>query len=404
MHRLFRDRGFRQTAGTVLSAIVLYASPASGQGLRPPADLALDPITGQADLSCQFRSPDVTGDDVMQGKDVELLVTVKSAGGGVKYTLTDAVQVSPQPQTSDRTQHSVRLQQAPRLVHAYQDDGHRDVDEYVVALAIDQSALPRNYDVELKFEASGKKTVLRSIQLFVGARDKAKFIDAAAATTSTPSLVAGTTSQLSLKISNNFPTYRVAVTRIVVRSDPAGLIEPFSDTTKYPIAAFDSKPVTVTLAAKRSWRQLLWPIETKPQLNVLLVYDDGYRTGIERLPQIPIVFTLDVDTSVVVLLTIICLLAGAAAGTWLRLRFATEPPPAEGRRAWERLVAAVLLGGVIAAITIVAKVEILGGTGSWRVPLHRPVAVLLIGFIVALNDPSDLIKAIRDKFRPVSAA
>jgi hypothetical protein len=294
------------------------------------------------------------------------------------------------------------MRQEPRLSRSYEEPGYRQVDEYIVSLAIDAGALPRNYDIQLRFVAPDKRPVTREIEFYVGARDQAAFIDAAAATTSIPTITAGTESPLSLTILNKFPTYRVAVRRIEVLSEPDGLIEPFRQERSEEIPALGAKRIEVSLRAKGSWRQMFWPIEATPRLRVLLVYDDGYRTGMERLPHIPIDFKLDVSLTIVAVLTAASLIAGALAGTWLRMKYTTVSARERTRAWWERVLASVILAGFIVGLALLAKVEIVADAASLRVPLHRPSAVLLIAFVVALYDPSDWVRTVRSKFKPAA--
>jgi hypothetical protein len=147
----------------------------------------------------------------------------------------------------------------------------------------------------------------------------------------------------------------------------------------------------------------LSPIEPKPKLNVLLVYNDEYRDDIERLPQIPIDFILDVDLTTTVLITAVTLLVGSLVGAWLRIKLVQAPADEQVLAAWERVLASVLLAGVIAVMVVTARVEILAQAASLQIPLHKPAGIFLIAFIVAVIDPSDWLRKVRDKFGPRSS-
>jgi len=152
----------------------------------------MDPIPGAAELSCQFRDPEAEG-NVIQDREVQLLVTIKSAASDVQYTLTDAVEQFPDSQFTDRSQHAIRKKAVWQL-RADVDSTYREIYEYVLSLEIDPAAPPRDHDIQLTFTAPNKTPVRRIIRFFVVAKDKGAFVDAAAATTSTPSIIAGTNS------------------------------------------------------------------------------------------------------------------------------------------------------------------------------------------------------------------
>ncbi len=388
--------------GLALYACV-HPTAAFAQPPRVAVDLRMDSIPGSAELSCAFRDPETGGDAIVQGHEVSLLVTVKSPADHPKYALADAVQVLPEPpSSSDRSQHAIRLRQKPWKTRSYQDASYRDVDEWVVPLEIDSGAQPRDHDVQLTFVAANKITVSRTIRLFVGAQNQGQFLDAAAETTSMPTITAGSESTFVLSISNKFPSYRVAVRRIVVSSEPEGLIEHFDEVRMDDIAPGTSKRVEIKLRARDPWWRQLWPIESAPKLNVLLTYDDGYRSEIERLPKIPIDVKLDASTMTIVLVTAVSLVLGALAGTWLRSRFSRLTALEKTLPTWERVLASLVLGGVIAVLAVATKVEILAEPASLHLRLHRPIAILFIALVVAVNNPAEILDRLRKSGQAVS--
>lgn len=380
------------------AALVLLSAPAArGQELRAPANLAIEPIRGFADLSAEFRESSSATEQVVQGKEVEIVVTIKSAATGVKYVLKDAVQISPEPPSADRTQHAIRSLQLPRLISSGEDSGHRLVEQYLITMAIASGAQPRHYDIQLTFDAPNKAPLPRYITLSVGALEQEQFVNATAES-QTPVITAGEESPLSLSIVNKYSTYALRLKRLEVRSQPPGLIEDVSQTSEIHIPAGQTRRLTVNVRGRRSLQQLLSPLASKPRLNVLLVYDDGYRDGLERIPQIPIEFDLAVSTQLTVIVTSIALLGGAIIGAWMRIRFGTADTHHRRLPRGERVLASIVLSGVVILLVVGAKVEIVAKSVSWQLPMYSPTVILLLSFAVGLYDPHDLVTTLKNRF------
>lgn len=400
----------------LLTAAVLALSQAMAAAqteLKPPADFSqVYPIRGVAELSCDFRNQDTALDSVAQGREIELVVTIKSDPTSVKYALTDAVQTRPEPPSrTDRSQHGIRLVGQPRLLAVDASRtaaAFREIAEYSVTLQVDPGAPPREHNVDLTFSAPGKRDERREIRFFLAPSDaeREKYVNASAADT-LPRITAGSDTSISLTIANSFPNYRLRLRQLEITSEPQGLIDKITEPRTETIPGGGSRRLDVTVHGKASWLRQLWPVETKPKLKVMLKYDDGYRSEIERVPPIPIEFTLDANPAITFLFAALSVLFGGLAGAWLRMTFTKAAPGEKGVSTRARIIASLLLASVVVLLVVFTKIELLAVAAAFRVELHKPIATGLISFLVGLYDPVRLIETIRDKFglgaaKPVS--
>lgn len=369
------------------------------QQLKEPIDCSLAPIRPVADLACRLSDGSASGDSIVQGQEIELVVTITSDPARDKYELTDVVQVFPEPQSANRDTHGIRLMGRPRMRSSIDPVSHRDVREYLVALRIDPGASPRPHDLQLEFVAKNRVPEARVIRLYVGPSEtnRERFVEASA-DPSLPAITAGEDSPLVVRIANRFPNYRLKLDRIELSSEPAGLIDTVRQVRSDEIPAGASKSIPLTVHGRYSLARHVWPVESRPKLNVLLVYDDGYREEQERLPQIKFDFTMNVSPAMSVLLAAASMLLGGLLGAWLRIRF-MQPSRVERKLTIaERVGASLVLGAVIVALMVVARIEVLSEAASLRLALHKPIATAVVSFLVALYDPSELVQRLRDWF------
>jgi hypothetical protein len=400
--------GWLTVAGLGVSQTLAAGQP----GLRPPAEFRMRPITGFAELSCDFRNPETALENVAQGREIELVITIKSDPTGVKYRLTDAVQTRPEPvSVTDRTQHGIRMVGRPRVLN---DDASptstsfRHVSEHLLMLQVDPGAPPRSHDIQLTFSAEGRRDEMREISFFLAPRDseKEKYVNASA-TEASPRITAGADTSLSLTIANSFPTYRLTLRQIEISSDPHGLIDNVSQPRSETIASGGSRRIEVTVHGRHSLLRQLWPVETKPKLKVILKYDDGYRSEIERMPPIPIEFTLEANPGITFSFAALSVVVGSLIGAWLRMTFTTAAPSERGVSTLKRVIASLLLSAIVVLFIVFTKIELLATAAAFRIELHKPIATGLISVLVGLYNPVRLIETIRDKFglgapKPVS--
>jgi hypothetical protein len=376
--------------------------------LRAPADFRMRPITGLAEVSCDFRTPETALDTVAQGREIELVVTVKSDPSGVKYALTDAVQTRPDPGSKDPKEHDLR-KSGIRLLSddaGRSNAGFQRVAEYAVTLQVDPEAAPRPYDVQFTFAADNRREEFRTVTFFVAAQDSGKFVNASA-TDTMPRITAGADTSVSLTIANAFPAYRLTLRQLEITSEPRDLIDRVVEKRSDIIPSSGSKRIEVKVHGRHSLLRQLWPVEVKPKLRVVLKYDDGYRDEIERVPPIPIEFSLDANPSITFLLAVLSIVLGGLAGAWLRMTFIKLAPGERGVSTRARVIASLVLSAVIVLLVVLTKIELLAAATAFRIELHKPIATGLISFLVGLYDPARLIEAIREKLgmsaaKPVS--
>lgn len=386
----------RSIFGCALLTVALIACPRGAYAqreLKPPADCSLAPIRPVADLACRFSD-----DNIVQGREIELIVTITSDPTREKYELTDVVQVFPEPPSGNRDAHGIRQLGRPRPRPETIDPvSHRPVREYLVALKIDPEASPRPHDLRLEFVANNRAPEARLIRLYVGASDdkQERFVEASAEPAA-PGITAGEDSTLDLRISNRFPSYRLKLERIEISSEPGGLIDTIKQARSEEIPAGSSRTIQLTVHGRYSFLRHVWPVESRPKLNVLIVYDDGYREGLERRPQIKFDFTMVVSQALNILLAVASILVGGLLGAWLRIRFTKTSRSERKVPIAERVAASLVLGFVIVVLMVAAQIEVLSEAASLRVALHKPIATAIISFLVALYDPTDLVQWLRD--------
>ena len=373
------------------STVVLLLCPGTASPQILPAELDIPAIRDVAEVTCDFRYPDRAPADVIQGGEPELRVTVRSEIGKPSYALSG---VSQRRDPGDSNPEFVRLVGAPIAVEV--PDEYRYVRRFDFKVRIDDDAPPQPYDVVLRFEAPQAPPVTRPIRLFVGARASSQYVDASAGTVA-PLISAGDQSTFSLRVVNKFPSYDLMLRRVKVTSDPAGLIEDVDLELKQRIGRGDPTGIPLTVTARQSLLRQLSVFEIKPRLNVLLWYDDGYRSEIERIPEIPIEFNLGFGPSRTAAVAFVSVLLGAILGAWVRIRFTKASTVEKRRSMYDRIAASVVLGGMFVLFVMVAKVEVSAVEGMVRVPLHKPVVTLLIAFVVGLYDPADLVDYARRK-------
>jgi hypothetical protein len=382
------------TVALVLS-LTLLACPAvaAGQTGNVPAEFGIAPIPDVAQLTCDFRYPERALEDTVQGHELELRLTIQSERTKPHYELTGVSQVR---DPGDPNPELVRLVGAP--IGTDVADDYRHVRRFDFKLKIDEQTPPRSYDLALSLEAPGAPPVRRLIRLFIGARESQKYVDASPAPGEIPVITAGMPSQISLQIANRFPTYVLTLRQIKVVSKPPDLIEELSEAQEKletRVGSGDPTIINLSITGKRALLRQLSPFETKPQLQVSLWYDDGYRTKIERVPPIPIEFSLGYDIGRTLLIAIVCVLIGATIGAWIRITFTRVPPIERKVATRNRILASVVFAGVFAIVATIAKVEVQAADGFFKIPLHKPVVTLMIAFAVGLYDPSGLIKYMR---------
>ncbi len=217
-------------------------------------------------------------------------------------------------------------------------------------------------------------------------------------TASPPRITAGTESPLTLMVANRFPTYNLRVSRITVTSNPPGLIKDIDEKLQDVIISSDgSTHIDLKIQGQRSLIRQLSPFEEEPSLNVSLWYDDGFRTNVRRVPAITFAFSHDPSSAEAAIVAICSVLIGGLLGAGVRIKF-SKPPPIERRLSvTERLLWSLVLIGVLVLIVVIAQIEVLLVTAKLSVPLHKPVVVLVISFILGLYHPSELISYIRKK-------
>ena len=331
-------------------------------------------------------------DDTVQGHELELRLTVQSEVRKPHYELKDVSQLR---DPGDPNQDLIRLVGVPSATEV--PDEYRHIRRFDFKLRIAEEAPPRPYDLALILDASGVPQVRRVIRIFVGARLSQNYVDASTGAIGTPLITAGMSSPLSLQIVNKFPTYVLTLRRIKVTSQPEGLIEELDQKPDKRIGSGDPTRIDVTIRGRRSLLRQLSVFETKPSLIVSLTYDDGYRSGIERVPPIPIEFSLGFDMGRTLLIAIACVIVGAVVGAWLRITFMKTPPRERKVALRDRILASVVFGGVFAILATIGKVEVQAADGLFKVPLHKPAVTLIIAFAVGLVDPSWLIKYVRTR-------
>ena len=379
---------------TVTLLVVWSGVCAAQESFRPAADFRMASIPGAAELSCDFQDPQTKPDDVVQGRELPLVMTIVSTRGDTPYSLSDVVQSMPQPH-EDRALHQVQLVGRPTLFRT-RDDVGRTTRDYVATLKIAADASPRQYVMQLTISAPNKRDEIRNVSLYVGARDQANYVNASAAMAN-PRLSDGVSSDLSLVVENKYPTYRITLDRIEVESVPGGVIEKVKQPLQQDIPPGASRRITIPFTGRSSVLRLLSPVQPMPKLRVLLVYNDGFRSGIERLPYIEFDVLLDASPSMVLLLGLASLVVGGAAGAYLRIRFVTPPPRERKIQVWERVLASILLSAVFVLIAVLARLEVVAEAFKFKVPLHIPVATAGIAFLVSLYDPTELVGYLKRK-------
>jgi len=337
---------------------------------------------------------------LVQDGEAELRVTIQSDITAAKYALASVAQRRQAGDSARDYLHGPSPEPPPVATEGIEGVFH--VRSYLVTLRIDGDTPPRPYDVDLLFTAPEQKPEMRTIRLYVGAKDARAYVDAETIPAS-PSIAAGQESRLSLLVRNNFPTYALTLTRIKVSSEPDGIVDAVDDrqrTDKLRSGGAQTR-IELPLKGRRSILWYLWPVEPHPRLRVSLYFDDGFRKDVERLPPIDFTFRLE-DPAVAWSLAIASVVLGAALGAGVRLtrdhytaaavRKKRRMPPSVG------LTIAVVLAGVIVLFIMLTRLELLIGANDYRLPLHTPLATLVISFVLGLYDPAQLIGFLRRRF------
>jgi hypothetical protein len=322
--------------------------------------------------------------EMVAGRDVKLIITIKAEGSGAGFLeLKDLPVITSQDAADKFTFKNNGMEDREGVVH---------IRKYNFIVRLGDKVEPRRHQVALGFALQGSKAEdvsMRYFDLNVGVTNGGKLAPVPPDEDSqSPSfetgLFAGKQHTYELNLQNSFPDYTVSIESIKIQSDPAGLIEPKDFVYENGISLLPGEQKTIPLEFKTTplgiWN-LIKGLRTTPRFKAEVFYNDGNERRITDFkPRLAI--SIPPTNQVLVSCVFLGLLFGAVIRTVLEFMLFKKQIT---RRGVIKVVSYSLLFGLLLVIFVaVGQVEIKAKTFSMSSSYDNPLAMLVIGLIGAL--------------------